>query len=273
MSTAISNMNESLSAAAFSAQAKRFDNLYSRNKIVEYKRERVRAHLKKLVQPGNFILELNSGTGEDAIWMANQNCKVHATDIASGMLEIIQQKIKSEGFENLITHEICSFTALDHLQQNGPFDLIFSNFAGLNCTGDLNKVLRSFSGLLKSKGIVTLVMLPQFCLWEFLLIFKGKFKTAGRRFFSKKGRNARVEGHHFKCWYYNPSYIIKHLKKDFKLLSIEGLCTFVPPSYIEYFAEKHPRAYEFLKAKENKWKEKWPWNHVGDYYIISLQKK
>jgi hypothetical protein len=57
------------------------------------------------------------------------------------------------------------------------------------------------------------------------------------------------------------------------LLSIEGLCTFVPPSYIEYFAEKHPRAYEFLKAKENKWKEKWPWNHVGDYYIISLQKK
>ncbi len=273
MSTAISNMNESLAAAAFSTQSKRFDNLYSGNKIIEYKRKRVRAHLKKLIQSDDFILELNSGTGEDAIWMANQNCKVHATDIAIGMLEIIQQKIKSKGLENLITHEICSFTALENLQQNGPFDLIFSNFAGLNCTGDLNKVLGSFSGLLKSKGIVTLVILPQFCLWEFLLIFKGKFKTAGRRFFSKKGRNARVEGHHFKCWYYNPSYVIRHLKKDFKLLSIEGLCTLVPPSYIEYFAEKHPRAYEFLKAKENKWKEKWPWNHVGDYYIISLQKK
>ena len=273
MSTVISNMNESLAAAAFSIQAKKFDELYSLNKIIEYKRERVRSHLKKFIQPGNFILELNSGTGEDAIWLAQQNCKVHATDIATGMLEIIQQKIKNEALENLITHEICSFTALEYLQQKGPFDLIFSNFAGLNCTGDLYKVLASFSILLKPKGIVTLVILPQFCLWEFLLIFKGKFKTATRRLFSKNGRNARVEGHHFKCWYYNPSYIIKHLKNDFGLLTIEGLCTLVPPSYIEHFAEKYPRAYQFLKAKENTWKEKWPWKYVGDYYIISFQKK
>jgi ubiquinone/menaquinone biosynthesis C-methylase UbiE len=273
MSTAFSNINEGLAAAAFSTQAKIFDQLYSRNKIIEYKRERVRSHLKKFIKSGNFVLELNSGTGEDAIWLAHQNCKVHATDIATGMLEILQQKIKNEALDNLITQEICSFTALENLQQTGPFDVIFSNFAGLNCTGDLNKVLASFSGLLKSKGIVTLVILPQFCLWETLLIFRGKFKTATRRLFSKNGRNAHVEGHSFKCWYYNPSYIIKHLKNDFKLLSIEGLCTLVPPSYIEYFPEKHPRAYQFLKGKEDMWKEKWPWNCVGDYYIISLQKK
>ena len=166
------------------------------------------------------------------------------------MLEILQKKIKNEGLENLITPEICSFTALEDLQQNGPYDMIFSNFAGLNCTRDLDKVLTSFSVLLKPGGIVTLVILPKFCLLEFLLIFKGKFKTATRRLFSKNGRSARVEGHRFKCWYYNPSFIIKYLKKDFKLLSIEGLCTFVPPSYIENFAEKHPSAYQFLKAKE-----------------------
>jgi ubiquinone/menaquinone biosynthesis C-methylase UbiE len=273
MNTAILNTNEMLAASAFSAQADKFDQYYSGNKIIEYKRERVRAHLKKFINPGNFILELNSGTGQDAIWLAKQNCKVHATDISEGMLEIIKQKIKNEALENLITHEICSFTALENLRQKGPFDTIFSNFAGLNCTGDLDKVFASFSTLLKPKGIVTLVILPKFCLWEVLLIFKGKFKTATRRLFSKNGRNARVEGHHFKCWYYRPSYIIKHLQKDFKLLSIEGLCTLVPPSYIENFAENHSRAYGFLKAKENRWKEKWPWKYVGDYYIISLQKK
>ena len=273
MSAVISNSNESLAAAAFTAQSNKFDEIYSGNKIIEYKRERVRTHLKNLINPGDFILELNSGTGEDAIWLAQQNCKVHATDISTGMLEILQKKIKNEGLENLITPEICSFTALEDLQQNGPYNMIFSNFAGLNCTRDLDKVLTSFSVLLKPGGIVTLVILPKFCLLEFLLIFKGKFKTATRRLFSKNGRSARVEGHRFKCWYYNPSFIIKHLKKDFKLLSIEGLCTLVPPSYIENFAEKHPRVYQFLKQKENSWKSKWPWKYVGDYYIISLQKK
>jgi ubiquinone/menaquinone biosynthesis C-methylase UbiE len=273
MNTVISNTNESLAAAAFTMQSQKFDELYSENKIIEYKRDRVRLHLKRFIKPGNSILELNSGTGEDAIWLAQQSCKVHATDISTGMLEIVQQKIKNDALENLITYEICSFTALENLQQKGPFDLIFSNFAGLNCTGDLDKVLASFCKLLKPKGIVTLVILPQFCLWEFLLIFKGNLKTATRRLFSKNGRSAHLEGHHFKCWYYNSSYVIKVLKKDFNLLSIEGLCTLVPPSYIEHFAEKHSRAYQFLKAKENKWKEKWPWKYLGDYYIISLQKK
>jgi ubiquinone/menaquinone biosynthesis C-methylase UbiE len=273
MNRVLLNRNESLAAAAFSAQAKRFDELYSVNKIIEYKRERVRSHLKTFIQSDDFILELNSGTGEDAIWLAHQNCKVHSTDIAPGMLEIIQQKIKNEELDNLITCEVCSFTALENLKQKGPFDVIFSNFAGLNCTGDLQNVLATFSGLLKAEGIVTLVILPRFCLWEFLLIFKGRLKTATRRWFSQNGRNARVEGHHFKCWYYNPSYVIKHLKKDFKLLSIEGLCTLVPPSYIEHFAEKHSGIFQFLKAKEKRWKEKWPWKYLGDYYIISLQKK
>jgi ubiquinone/menaquinone biosynthesis C-methylase UbiE len=273
MNTVFPDMNERLAAVAFTAQSEKFDELYSRNKIIEYKRERVRSHLKKFFQSGDFILELNSGTGEDAIWLARQNCKVHATDISTGMLEVMQQKIKNEGLENLINLEICSFTALENLQQKGPFDMIFSNFAGLNCTDELDKALASFSVLLKPKGIVTLVILPKFCLWEFLLIFTGKFKTATRRLFSRKGEKAHVEGHYFKCWYYNPSYVITNLKNDFDLLSMEGLCTFVPPSYLENFVEKHPKAYNFLKFNENKWKAKWPWKNIGDYYIISFQKK
>src|SRR5258708_38791949 len=114
------------------------------------------------------------------------------------MLEVLQQKIIKEGLETSVSSELCSFTTLNNLQQKGTYDMIFSNLAGLNCTGELEKVLASFSSLLKPNGIVTLVLLPKFCLWEFLLIFKGKFKTAIRRFFSSKGRKARVEETYFK---------------------------------------------------------------------------
>jgi ubiquinone/menaquinone biosynthesis C-methylase UbiE len=273
MNITYTNSNEQLAAAAFSSQSKIFDEIYTANKIIEYKRERVRNHLRKYIRPGDFILELNSGTGLDAIWLAQQNCLVHATDVAGGMLEVLQKKIINEGLKTFVSSELCSFTALNNLQQKGPYNMIFSNFAGLNCTGELGKVLDSFSSLLKPNGIVTIVLLPKFSLWEFLLIFKGKFKTATRRFFSSKGRKARVEETYFKCWYYNPSFIMDRLNAEFNLLSIEGLCTIVPPSYIENFGDRYPKAFKFLKNKEDKLKSKWPWNFIGDYYIISIQKK
>jgi hypothetical protein len=104
-------------------------------------------------------------------------------------------------------------------------------------------------------------------------MLKGKFKTATRRWFARKGTLAHLEGEYFKCWYYNPGYVIRHTKKEFDLLKLEGLCTIVPPSYIEHFGEKHPRLFKFLKLKEDQLKSKWPWKVIGDYYIISLQKK
>src|SRR3569833_1147453 len=172
-----------------------------------------------------------------------------------------------------ISYELCSYTNLNELKNKGPYDLIFSNFAGLNCTPELNRVLVALPELLKPEGMITLVVLPKFCLWETLLVSKGKFRTAFRRFFSGRGRKARVEGTYFKCWYYNPSYIIERLKNGFDLLGLEGLCTIVPPSYIEGFAKKHPLAYRFLRRKENHFKSKWPWKLIGDYYIISMRRK
>jgi ubiquinone/menaquinone biosynthesis C-methylase UbiE len=266
-------MNEQAAATAFSRQAPLFDELYAGDIIIQYKRKRVRDHVLQWMQPGSSILELNAGTGEDAIFFAQRGHTVHATDISSVMQSMAKEKVKLHGLESSVSHELRSYTDLENLYNRGPYDLIFSNFAGLNCTDELPKVLQSFDNLLKPGGIVTLVILPKFCLWEFLLLFKGKCRTAFRRFSGRKGSKAHIEGEFFRCWYYNPSFIKKTLKDSFKVLSTEGLCTIVPPSYIEKFAEKHPRAFRFLKRREDKWKTKWPWKNMGDYYIITLQKK
>ena len=265
--------HEQAAAVAFNKQAPVFDNTYNSNTIIQYKRQRVRDHVMKLLSPQSHILELNAGTGDDAVYFAQQGHMVHATDISTGMQEQLIKKVHQQQLEKKITYEFCSFTQLDNLQQHGPYDHIFSNFAGLNCTNKLEKVLDSFSFLLRPGGIVTLVILPKFCFWEFLLLFKGKFKTAFRRFTGSSGARAHIEGEYFRCWYYNPSFIKKHLKDSFDLVSIEGLCTLVPPSYMENFAEKHPKLYTYLKKREDKSKTHWPWRNIGDYYIISLQKK
>jgi len=266
-------INEKDTEIAFSLQSGHFDELFRENRIIQYKRKRVREHLLKYSKPNSSILELNSGTGEDAIFLAEAGHFVHATDLSSGMQTELKNKVEKSGLNKMISAELCSFTQLDSLKNRGPYDYIFSNFGGLNCTPDLDKVLDSFSGLLKPGGIVTLVIIPKFCLWELLLIFKGKFKTATRRWFSKNGVKAHIEGAYFNCWYYNPSYIIKQLKHSFDILDLEGLCTMIPPSYMENFPKNNPRIYHFLEEKEEIFKSRSPWKYWGDYFIISFKKK
>lgn len=267
------NIEERKARDAFSRQAPVFDELYANNTIIRYKRKRVRDHVEQFMHPHSSILELNAGTGDDAIYFAGHGHHVHATDISAAMQETLLKKATAASLTNNISSERCSFTQLAELKKQGPYDYIFSNFAGLNCTDKLEAVLTSLTSLVKPGGYVTLVLLPKFCLWEFLLLFKGKFKEAFRRFAGKKGASAHIEGEYFRCWYYNPSFVKKVMKEDFEVMALEGLCTLVPPSYIEQFAEKHPVWYRLLVKKEDKWKSKWPWRSVGDYYIITLKRK
>ena len=265
-------VNEKAAAAAFNKQAILFDDLYSGDTIIQYKRNRVRDHVLSLLRPHSDILELNAGTGDDAIFFAKRGHTIHATDISVLMQNLLAEKARQQNLQGHITCELRSFTDLENLKAKGPYDLIFSNFAGLNCTNHLDKVLRSLEPLVKPGGIVTLVVLPRFCLWEFFLLFRGKFRTAFRRFSGRRGTKAHIEGEYFRCWYYNPSFIKKYLADYFAMIGLEGLCSIVPPSYLHGFAEKHPSVFNSLVKQENKWKTKWPWRTIGDYYILSFRK-
>jgi ubiquinone/menaquinone biosynthesis C-methylase UbiE len=52
------------------------------------------------------VLELNSGTGEDAIWFAEQGYTVHVTDISSGMQDTLKSKSKCTNLQEKSTEII-----------------------------------------------------------------------------------------------------------------------------------------------------------------------
>jgi ubiquinone/menaquinone biosynthesis C-methylase UbiE len=172
---------------AFTAQSLVFDKLYGNDPMIAYKRTRVRQHICGFLKPGSELLELNCGTGEDAFYFAMLGFRVHATDISPGMLDELIKKKSDRPRSGFISVEQCSFTKLNQLKNQGPFDHVYSNFGGLNCTGELDKVLVDLVPLIKPGGFLTMVIISKFCLWESLLIFKGKFRTALRRFFSGGG--------------------------------------------------------------------------------------
>ncbi len=255
---------------AFSKQSPVFDEADAKNEILQWMRAKVRAHALSLWKPREHILELNAGTGLDAIYFAQKGFYVYATDNAPGMLQIIEKKIKELQLEDNITTQQCSFLQLDKLDRK-KFNHIFSNFGGVNCTDKLEDVIKSFDKLLKPGGTVTLVIMPPTCLWEILFAFKGNFKLAFRRL-QKNGTPSHLEGLNFTAWYYSPTRVAEMFGKEYSILSTTGLGITVPPPFMEDFPVKHPKAFERLKSMENSIAKKAPFNSWGDHFIISAKK-
>jgi ubiquinone/menaquinone biosynthesis C-methylase UbiE len=264
-------LQEQQASTAFSTQAPVFDKIDEENKLIVWMRRRIHREVMSHIHKGQHMLELNCGTGIDAIYFASQGIKVKATDNAPGMLEQLIQKVVARGLDHQISVERCSFNNLDTLQEQGPFDYVFSDFGGLNCTDRLDKVLSDIDSLLKPGGRFSLVIMPKVCLWEMAMVFRGYFKTAFRRL-RKGGSQAQVEGVPFQCYYYNPHYIVKHMGDKYRLLSLKGLSVTVPPPYIEYFVERYPKWFSLLERWENRLWSKAPFNRWGDHFIITMEK-
>ena len=116
MNDTVNSLNEQAAEKAFSKQSAIFDQLYSSNIIIQYKRQRVRDHVSQYLKPNSRILELNAGTGDDAIWFGERGHKVHATDISKGMQEKLAEKVKRANLASEISTEIISFSELNQLQ-------------------------------------------------------------------------------------------------------------------------------------------------------------
>jgi ubiquinone/menaquinone biosynthesis C-methylase UbiE len=258
-------------SAAFSLQSPSFDKIDEENELILWVRDRVRTEVLQYLSPKADILELNCGTGIDAIFFAQQGHNVNATDNAEGMLRELNKKVSSLGLQDKVQSQRCSFNNLEELGFTKQYDYVFSNFGGLNCTDNLAKILGDVYNLLKPGGKFSFVIMPRFCPWEVGMFLRGYFKTAFRRF-AKNGTMAHLEGEWFKCYYYNPSFVIKHTKDKFSLVSLRGLSIVVPPPFIEGFIKKHPSLFKQLQNLENKIWGKSPFNRCGDHYIITMQK-
>jgi ubiquinone/menaquinone biosynthesis C-methylase UbiE len=256
-------------AAAFSRKALVYDAFGQDHPNLTRMREQVYRHLLDYARPPARILELNAGTGSDALFLAQAGFHVHATDLAPGMLAQIERKIAQHNLQNRMTAQQCSFTELEKISAP-PFDVIFSNFGGLNCIPNLHIVTRTLPHLLNHDGIVTWVVMPPICLWDFAALAKGDWRTATRRW-SRNGILANVEGVRFMTYYFSPAQVASAFGKNFRVLRVQGLSIFAPPADRKNFAHRFPRLYRWLVALDNRVCDAYPLRGWGDFFIITLR--
>ncbi|MEW5798354.1 MAG: methyltransferase domain-containing protein [Bacteroidota bacterium] len=256
---------------AFSAQAPLFDTIQNSSVMLTWMRSFVHRHVAEYLKPGDTILDINAGTGIDAVHFAQQGYAVHAMDIAAGMVNEIRKKVSSLHLEERITAEQRSFTDAGNLAPK-QFDHIFSNFGGLNCVDNIAPVAKQLRMILKPGGFVTLVVMPPVCPWEVMHVLKGEVSVGLRRF-HKEGIMAHIEGVHFRTYYHPVSKIVQSFGDDFTVVKIRGVASFSPPPYMEKFPKRFPCFYSFLQSLDEKFSAYPPFNRWADQCIVTMRKQ
>ena len=256
---------------AFSKQSHHYDQQDLANPILKDMRLQVYDHVRAYLKTGSSILELNAGTGIDALYFASQGHRVHATDLSTGMVQQIQKKISNYSLADRLTCQQISYDQLSEIK-GLKFDYVFSNFGGLNCIKNLGSVTTHLPVLLNDGAYVTWVIMPPVYLWELLWILKGNAGQAFRRF-HKNGVMAQLEGEFFKTYYHSLSQIKKAFGPNFQFIRAEGLCALSPPPSPGDFPYKHPAVYKGLRKMDSIVRSTFPFNRWADHIIVTFKLK
>ena len=139
---------------------------FSGTGIGETRRDAVWRRFAKIFSPGQRLLELNCGTGIDAVHLAGKGIQLVACDISSRMIEFARQHAASTNTSELIDFKVLPNEQIGSLVGEDVFDGAFSNFCGLNCVEDLEAVARELARLVRPGAPILLCMMGRFVPWE-----------------------------------------------------------------------------------------------------------
>jgi ubiquinone/menaquinone biosynthesis C-methylase UbiE len=215
----------------FDSIALDYDRVFSYSAIGKAQRFQVSLQLERCFASGSHVLELNCGTGEDALALARSGVNVSAYDASAEMVRIANLKLNSEPLSSKVHFSVLRNEQLFQLE--GIFDGAFSNFAGLNCSLDWKSIADELARLVKPGGHLLLCVLGRTCLWEMVhYLLRGRFRKAFRR--ASRGPSiARIDGTSLKIIYPSVREARQLFSSGFQLCGWSGVGVFVPPSYCE----------------------------------------
>ena len=258
--------------AAFDAVAASYDADFSYTALGRILRKRVWRRLQGCFSPGQHVLELACGTGEDAVWLAARGIHVTATDGSGEMVQIVLDKANRHGLSDFLSSQILSLQSIaggvDSFAGQ-QFDGVFSNFGGINTIGDWHSLARGLAGLVRPGGRLVLVPMGPFCPWEILWhLVHGQPKEAFRRF--SPSPSARIGDSTIPIWYPSTGRLRRDFAPWFKQVYAESLSLWLPPSYLGHLLSRWSGFWvglSGLEAATARFSK-----GAGDHYIMTLER-
>lgn len=261
-------------AAPFDHITPSFDSLFTKSAIGQLQRKHVWRYIEKIVPElnGFEMLEINCGSGEDANLFSEAGFNLVATDIGQEMLKVTDKKVEQFSMQQNISSQYLDLDSLNQTLFNKKFDLIFSNFGGLNCVSPeaMKKLLKKLPSMLNPGGRFVGVIMPKFCAWETIFfLLRLQFKKAFRRM--SRGDATNLQEGNAKAWYYQPTEIRRWSKHAFRVIDVRPIGVTLPPVYLERFFEMKKRWLMTLNRVERKLVQRSILSGMADHYVIDLQ--
>jgi ubiquinone/menaquinone biosynthesis C-methylase UbiE len=232
-------------ALVFDQMAREYDDVFTRSMIGRAQRDAVWSVLTQIFHSGDHILELNCGTGEDALFLARNSIAVTACDASEQMIKIASNRARSEAPGDRVQFNLLSTEQVLELKPATTFDGIFSNFSGLNCVADLRQTAQELATLLPPDAPLVICLSTRFCIWEMLwFLFHGKFHKAFRRCSGRA--TAKAGGFTVDVYYPTVRSLRKLFLPFFVMRSCMGVGVTVPPSYVETWIRSYPKLLKML---------------------------
>jgi SAM-dependent methyltransferase len=270
-------------AVPFDSMAADYDRSFTASAIGRHMRAAVWRRLDAACHPGERVLELNCGTGEDALYLGRRGVRVLATDISTGMLDITRAKIERAGLADLVQVERLDISELKieneklknaaqfsilNSQFSIPFDGVLSNFGGLNCVSDLGGVARGLAALLRPGARALLCVMGPAVPWEWgWYLAHRQPRKALRRF-----RRAGTPWRGLTIRYPSIGAVRRAFAPHFAQRRVSAVGALVPPSYAEPWAARHPRLLAALDRWERRAETMPPLPWLADHYLIELER-
>ena len=267
-----------MTPAPFDTVAAAYDADFTEHALGRWLRAAVWAHLDEAFRPGDAVLELGCGTGEDAVYLARRGVQVHATDGSSAMLDIARHKALLQGISKRVTFEHLDLNNLDpnnppsHTPTQKKYDGAFSNFGAVNALPDCRLLVEALARWIRPGGRLVLVIMGPLCPWEWgWYLAHGRVGTAFRRF--RSGGLAHVgSGAMMRVWYPSPRRVRRELAPYFRHRETVGLGVLLPPTFARSLVDRKPAFFERLAALDRKAGRTLPGSWLNDHYLTVFER-
>lgn len=255
--------------STFDTMAADYDRQFTHSLIGRLMREAVWRRMDARFREGDCVLEMNCGTGEDALHLASRGVRVLATDVSAAMVEQTRAKAAASAFGGLIEARQTAWEDLADLAGvSARFDGALSNFGGLNCVADLHGAAEGLARFIKPGGTVFLCIMGPRCPWEWAWhLGHAQPRKAFRRL-----RRGGIAWRGITVRYPSATRTLRAFSPWFRPRRVTAVGALVPPSYAEPWAQRYPRLVAFLNRCE-RCCEAVPFvAALADHYLLEMER-
>jgi ubiquinone/menaquinone biosynthesis C-methylase UbiE len=260
-----------LAGSAFDTIAESYDSLFTTSTIGRSQRSAIWRKAQTVFQAGDRVLELNCGTGKDALFLASLGVAVIACDASARMIRKARARKSAEAPKAAVDFRVLSTESLNELPAHLCFDGVFSNFSGLNCVADIQATAQLLAGRIYPGGQLLLCMSTRYCAWEMLrYLSQGDVRKAFRR--CRGTAQARMGPYSLPVYYPTVHSLVRSFGPVFRLRSITGIGVAVPPSYMESWARGNPSIFRVCE-RFDRVVCVWPgFRILGDHMLLHMER-